>query len=503
MPRDGSGVYSHPFPNVVEGTTIESAVFNGNTSDVEQDLNTPRPIVAGGTGASDAHQALINLHGEESNQLVTNYDSFPFVAGSFYSAPGATGAPEAASSYAGICYTYSTDGSSMTLEARAFTGAVVGPLYVRQKKGGTWGAWQQQSGSAADLDTTYVNASGDTMTGNLKLTNADPAFTVDKPVGAGHAATLLGTMNGSARWMVQIGDGNAESGGNLGSDFRVIRFNDAGTSLDTSNLIIDRSTGSASFSNGVTAGASGTSGAYGFGSTNTKYLQYDGTSFRLNGGPLFVTSTAGQYANVNAGVFSSVLPANAAAGTVLFGNSGRSLASDGSIFVLNCNGAFIVNNVATEPKVTFQRNGVTGPAIGQSATSWNFYTDAGHTMGMYLLPNGTAWASFSDARLSYKADASPVSDVLSRLGGVQLYRNVGPGGTVEMFFKAQELATTLPEIVLEPTGPQARDASYVPEGLGDANVWGITYDRSGAVALQAVKELLARVQALEAKLGQT
>jgi len=31
MPRNGSGVYSHPFPDVVEGTTIESAVFNGNT----------------------------------------------------------------------------------------------------------------------------------------------------------------------------------------------------------------------------------------------------------------------------------------------------------------------------------------------------------------------------------------------------------------------------------------------------------------------------------------
>ena len=54
MPRDGSGVYSQPYPDVVSGTTIESAKYNGNVNDVEQDLNTPRPIVAGGTGATNA-----------------------------------------------------------------------------------------------------------------------------------------------------------------------------------------------------------------------------------------------------------------------------------------------------------------------------------------------------------------------------------------------------------------------------------------------------------------
>ena len=51
MPRDGSRHFSQPFPDVVEGTTIESAVYNGFTNDVEIDLNTPRPISSGGTGA--------------------------------------------------------------------------------------------------------------------------------------------------------------------------------------------------------------------------------------------------------------------------------------------------------------------------------------------------------------------------------------------------------------------------------------------------------------------
>ena len=55
MPRDGSGVYStppgtHGTPN----TTILSANYNSNVDDVAADLNTPRPIVAGGTGATTA-----------------------------------------------------------------------------------------------------------------------------------------------------------------------------------------------------------------------------------------------------------------------------------------------------------------------------------------------------------------------------------------------------------------------------------------------------------------
>ena len=61
MPRSGSGIYTQPFPNVIEDTTIESAVYNGFTRDVESDLNLPRPVVAGGTGATSPAGALDNL----------------------------------------------------------------------------------------------------------------------------------------------------------------------------------------------------------------------------------------------------------------------------------------------------------------------------------------------------------------------------------------------------------------------------------------------------------
>lgn len=62
MPRDGAGVYStppgtHGTPN----TTILSANYNSNVDDVAADLNTPRPVVAGGTGATTAAGALTAL----------------------------------------------------------------------------------------------------------------------------------------------------------------------------------------------------------------------------------------------------------------------------------------------------------------------------------------------------------------------------------------------------------------------------------------------------------
>ena len=72
MPRDGSGVYTKPYPSVVSGTTIESLVYNGQVDDVAQDLNTPRPISAGGTGASNAAGAAANL-GVVTGKAVMTY----------------------------------------------------------------------------------------------------------------------------------------------------------------------------------------------------------------------------------------------------------------------------------------------------------------------------------------------------------------------------------------------------------------------------------------------
>lgn len=62
MPRDGSGVFSKPAgTTAVANTTIESAKYNQTIDDLVTDANTPRPIVAGGTGASTAAGARTAL----------------------------------------------------------------------------------------------------------------------------------------------------------------------------------------------------------------------------------------------------------------------------------------------------------------------------------------------------------------------------------------------------------------------------------------------------------
>ena len=116
MPRNGSSLYYIPpgtegFPD----TTIESEKYNNYIHDVETDLNLPRPIVSGGTGANDADEALANLHAEKARQEVDNFDSYAFMAGSFYSTVSTTAPPVAGHLFSGIAHI--TNASNMVLEA--------------------------------------------------------------------------------------------------------------------------------------------------------------------------------------------------------------------------------------------------------------------------------------------------------------------------------------------------------------------------------------------------
>lgn len=62
MARNGAGVYSLPAGSTVtNGDTSDATDVNTPLADLETDMNTPRPVVAGGTGASSAAAALVNL----------------------------------------------------------------------------------------------------------------------------------------------------------------------------------------------------------------------------------------------------------------------------------------------------------------------------------------------------------------------------------------------------------------------------------------------------------
>lgn len=62
MPRNSSGVYSRPpGTTAIPNATISSSAYNTAMEDLTQDANAPRPVSAGGTGASTAAQARSNL----------------------------------------------------------------------------------------------------------------------------------------------------------------------------------------------------------------------------------------------------------------------------------------------------------------------------------------------------------------------------------------------------------------------------------------------------------
>lgn len=228
MPRDGSNFYTVPAGTEgIPDQTIESAKYNSYIHDIAQDLNTPRPILYGGTGASNIDQALANMGAEKTSQLVTNYDSHLFYPGSFYSASTATNPPVVGHAFAGIVISsdppaYPATNANLTLVARDLNDTTVpGRVYVREKKASVWSAWVQeysnitllgdpQAPTQANTDndesvatTRFVKnvavlITGSTMTGPLVL-NAAPdtdlkAATkkyVDDKVAAGIASIIV------------------------------------------------------------------------------------------------------------------------------------------------------------------------------------------------------------------------------------------------------------------------------------------------------------------------
>lgn len=172
MPRDGSGIYTAPFPDVQPGTTIESAVYNGFVNDVAIDLNAARPIIAGGTGAVNATDALFNLKGMLAAYAVTNFDTHVWYPGSFRSTAAATNPPVPGHAFAGVAYIFETlanppTNNNVIVEARDLDDTDnPGLVWVRQKTAGVWGAWAVETAAQLALK---VNKAGDTMTGALTL----------------------------------------------------------------------------------------------------------------------------------------------------------------------------------------------------------------------------------------------------------------------------------------------------------------------------------------------
>lgn len=72
MARNGAGVYSLPSGSTAtDGQTIQASVHNTPLEDIETDMNTARPVVAGGTGATSALGALKGLGSISGTPIVS------------------------------------------------------------------------------------------------------------------------------------------------------------------------------------------------------------------------------------------------------------------------------------------------------------------------------------------------------------------------------------------------------------------------------------------------
>ncbi|WP_375187759.1 tail fiber domain-containing protein [Sphingobium yanoikuyae] len=124
------------------------------------------------------------------------------------------------------------------------------------------------------LSSTIIWSGGQTFTSAMILapTGTNVSFFVNAD--AGYAARTVYRRGTSARWLIGM-DGTAESGSNVGTDFYIDRFNDAGAS-QTHALTIERSSGTVTIGGHTRPGADN---SYTLGTASLRWGQiYSGTS---------------------------------------------------------------------------------------------------------------------------------------------------------------------------------------------------------------------------------
>jgi len=88
-----------------------------------------------------------------------------------------------------------------------------------------------------------------TYRGDVAITKVDPGLRLDKSA-SGQSAGITARMGGNLRWGLELGNGIAEAGANVGSNFGLHRYDDAGNFIATV-LDINRADGLAKFGGNV------------------------------------------------------------------------------------------------------------------------------------------------------------------------------------------------------------------------------------------------------------
>ncbi|RWO34730.1 MAG: hypothetical protein EOS10_00035 [Mesorhizobium sp.] len=200
MPRNGAGTYSLPgtYP-AVPGETILATQHNDPLEDLEQDANTARPLVAGGTGASTAIAANDALNTTSVNLASSATVDLSTATGTVVNITGTTtitalgtvsSGSERVLVFAGIL-TLTHNATSLILPGAAnITTAAGDTATMRSKGSGNWVCVSYQRASGLAVAVTAIPDASETVKGIVELATDAEAQTGTDTARAITAANL-------------------------------------------------------------------------------------------------------------------------------------------------------------------------------------------------------------------------------------------------------------------------------------------------------------------------
>ena len=198
MSRNVSGVYSlPPGSTVVNGATSTAADINTPIQDLETDMNTPRPVVAGGTGAdnaADARTALdVGSTAEVTAEIISEISGFSTTAIS-----SATPSVEIA---------IPSDWSAIEITVHSFEPSTTGQsLRMQVGENGTGGAFKTD----AAYSTQYVIGTGVAVSTALETVTSfimTPNINNSNAVNRGFGTYRLSGLNTAGKYTHGVGVG--------------------------------------------------------------------------------------------------------------------------------------------------------------------------------------------------------------------------------------------------------------------------------------------------------
>ena len=227
MPRNGGGVYALPNTyEAVSGETIEAQQHNAPLEDLQQDANTARPIVAGGTGGTSAIESADNLSTKSSNIASATTTDLSTATGTLVHITGTTTITGFGTCAAGVertvvfdgALTLTHNGTSLVLPGAANIVTTAGDTATFRSEGsGNWRCilYQRVSGRSIAAEAGYISGlilsnNVTDATNDIDIATGAAASDDASPVLITLASALVKRMD--ANWTVGTNQGGLDTG---------------------------------------------------------------------------------------------------------------------------------------------------------------------------------------------------------------------------------------------------------------------------------------------------